>query len=77
MSTCIQQEAKRKEELSAAKSKMDQMMEALKEEYRADLKKKEDDIHALQDDVRNLKRTADRLKVIVTEALSSPWQWKG
>ena len=49
-------------------------MEALKEEYIADLKKKEDDIHALQDDVRNLKRTADRLKVIVTEALSSPWQ---
>ena len=47
-------------------------MEALKEEYRANLKK-EDDIHALQDDVRTLKCATDRLKVIVTEGLSSLW----
>ena len=48
-------------------------MEALKEEYDANLKKKDDDIHALQDDIRTLKCTTDRLKVIVTEALSSLW----
>ena len=48
-------------------------MEALKKEYHANLKKKEDEIHALQDDVRTLKHTTDGLKVIVTEALSSLW----
>ena len=48
-------------------------MEALKEEYHENLKKKEDEIHTLQDDVRTLKRTTDGLKVIVTKTLSSLW----
>lgn len=51
--------------MAAAMSKMGRMMKDLTEDYHSTLKKKEDDIQALQDEVRSLKIT-DRLKVIET-----------
>ena len=44
----MQQEVQRKEELSAAKVKMDRMMKELQEEYRSNLKKKDEEIQILK-----------------------------
>ena len=44
----MQQEVQRKEELSAAKVKMDRMMNELQKEYRSNLKKKDEEIQALK-----------------------------
>ena len=44
----MQQEVQRKEELSAAKVKMDRMMNELQEEYHSNLKRKDEEIQALK-----------------------------
>ena len=59
------------EELSSAKSMMYGMMNALKEEHCAALKKKDEEINALKDDIRALKCSADQSKVFVTEEFNA------
>ena len=44
----VQQEVQREEELSAAKVKMDRMMNELQEEYCSSLKKKDEEIQTLK-----------------------------
>ncbi len=53
---CTQQEAK----LSAAKSKMDQMVTAQKEDFQSTLEEKDAKICALEEEVRDLQRAADQ-----------------
>ena len=53
---CTQQEAK----LSAAKSKMDQMMTALKEDFQSTLEEKDAKIGALEEEIRDFQRAADQ-----------------
>ena len=54
--TYMQQEAK----LSAARSKMDQMMTALKKDFQSTLEKKDAKIGALEEEVRDFQRAADQ-----------------
>ena len=44
----LQRDVQTKEEITAAKLKMDRMMNALKEEYQSNLKKKDEEIHILK-----------------------------
>ena len=52
----MQEEAK----LSAARSKMDQMMTALKKDFQSTLEKKDAKIGALEEEVRDFQRAADQ-----------------
>ena len=52
----MQQEAK----LSAAKSKMDQMMTALKKDFQSTLEEKDAKIGSLEEEVRDFQRAADQ-----------------
>ena len=63
------------EELSSAKSMMYGMMNAFKEEHCAALKKKDEEINALKDDIRALKCSADQSKVFATDLFTADVEW--
>ena len=63
------------EELSSAKSKMYGTMNALKEEHCAALKKKDEEITALKDDIKALKSPADQSKVFLTDIYTAYVEW--